>query len=167
LFIHGIGGAKYDRITDLLIRRYFGCAPPEMACVTATLHLDLAVEPPNPPRSKELRHHLRDVRYNTERYIPNKGEIQQQLDSKRLALTESVKRRGHPGTRSARRQLFLKVQAINAQLEQRAEPLKQSWGNEIAALERSDARWRIAKNREYFIGLFPPRALQEFVSKFP
>ena len=30
LFIHGIGGAKYDRITDQLIRCYFGIEPPEL-----------------------------------------------------------------------------------------------------------------------------------------
>ena len=28
LFIHGIGGAKYDRVTDLLMERFFGLHPP-------------------------------------------------------------------------------------------------------------------------------------------
>ncbi|MGB0716056.1 MAG: hypothetical protein ACPGXK_09270, partial [Phycisphaerae bacterium] len=35
IFIHGIGGAKYDRMTDDLIRRYFGCQPPGFTCVSA------------------------------------------------------------------------------------------------------------------------------------
>ena len=41
VFIHGIGGAKYDRITDGLIRRYYQVEPSNMACVSATLLLDL------------------------------------------------------------------------------------------------------------------------------
>ena len=28
LFIHGIGGAKYDELTDEIIRRFFGIEPP-------------------------------------------------------------------------------------------------------------------------------------------
>ena len=28
LFVHGIGGAKYDQLTDELIRSFYGCAPP-------------------------------------------------------------------------------------------------------------------------------------------
>src|SRR5205085_514035 len=29
LFIHGIGGAKYDEVTDEIIRRFFGIEPPK------------------------------------------------------------------------------------------------------------------------------------------
>ncbi|MCP4272694.1 MAG: hypothetical protein GY781_12130, partial [Gammaproteobacteria bacterium] len=39
LFIHGIGGAKYDLITDEIIREFFGVEPPEYATISATLHL--------------------------------------------------------------------------------------------------------------------------------
>ena len=39
LFIHGIGGAKYDLITDEIIREFFGVEPPGYATISATLHL--------------------------------------------------------------------------------------------------------------------------------
>ena len=39
LFIHGIGGAKYDQLTDELIRSFFGLAPPDYLVISATLHL--------------------------------------------------------------------------------------------------------------------------------
>ena len=41
LFIHGIGGAKYDRVTDLLIERFFGLRPPGLLVLSATLHLPI------------------------------------------------------------------------------------------------------------------------------
>ena len=48
-FVHGIGGAKYDRITDGIFRRYYRCEPPPYGCVTATLRLP-AASPAGRPR---------------------------------------------------------------------------------------------------------------------
>lgn len=42
-FVHGIGGARYDQVTDLLISRHFGLTPPRFAVTTATLLFPLAV----------------------------------------------------------------------------------------------------------------------------
>ena len=41
LFLHGIGGAKYDQLTDLLIERFFGLTPPGFMVLSATLHLPI------------------------------------------------------------------------------------------------------------------------------
>ena len=41
LFIHGIGGAKYDELTDVIIRRFFGIEPPEYITATATFRLPI------------------------------------------------------------------------------------------------------------------------------
>jgi len=74
LFIHGIGGAKYDRISDAIIADYFGIEPPEMACVSATFLLNLPQA--NGPHSgpykcsttletiRGLRRSLRDLEWN-------------------------------------------------------------------------------------------------------
>ncbi len=42
LFIHGVGGGKYDRLTDRLIEQFFGVRPPEFAWATATFRLPTA-----------------------------------------------------------------------------------------------------------------------------
>ncbi len=36
-FVHGIGGGRYDQVTDSLIHRHFGMTPPRFAVTTATL----------------------------------------------------------------------------------------------------------------------------------
>jgi len=38
LFVHGIGGAMYDRVTDEVIARWFKIEPPPFAVATATLY---------------------------------------------------------------------------------------------------------------------------------
>src|SRR5262249_26727761 len=48
LFLHGIGGGKYDELTDELMRRYFGLEPPGFMVLSATLHLPLPVHPATP-----------------------------------------------------------------------------------------------------------------------
>lgn len=36
-FVHGIGGARYDQVTDRLIARHFKCEPPKFSVTTATM----------------------------------------------------------------------------------------------------------------------------------
>jgi hypothetical protein len=43
LFVHGIGGGRYDQVTDRLIARHFKLAPPVFAVTTATLYFPGAV----------------------------------------------------------------------------------------------------------------------------
>jgi hypothetical protein len=42
-FVHGIGGGRYDQVTDTLISRQFGLEPPRFAVTTATLYFPQAV----------------------------------------------------------------------------------------------------------------------------
>jgi hypothetical protein len=41
LFLHGIGGAKYDQVTDAIVGRFFGVQAPEYATATATCRLPI------------------------------------------------------------------------------------------------------------------------------
>ena len=52
LFLHGIGGAKYDQVTDLLVERFFGLPAPGIMVLSATLHLPIArpQQPQDQPR---------------------------------------------------------------------------------------------------------------------
>lgn len=68
LFIHGTGGARYDEVTDGLIRHYFGIEPPQLAVVSATLHLPFSERPVQPSALRALRHKLRDLVWNPQRY---------------------------------------------------------------------------------------------------
>jgi hypothetical protein len=42
-FVHGIGGAQYDQITDRIIASYFNITPPRFCVATATMYLPEAV----------------------------------------------------------------------------------------------------------------------------
>lgn len=70
LFIHGIGGAKYDEMTDRIVARFFDLPAPEFLTVSATVYLPLA-EPFGVTAADERRllGLLRDLEQNPDRHI--------------------------------------------------------------------------------------------------
>ena len=69
IFIHGIGGAKYDQLTDAIVRRFFGVEPWEYLVATATLKLPLprhSIEEADMARIDQM---LRELRYHPELYV--------------------------------------------------------------------------------------------------
>ena len=75
LFIHGIGGAKYDAMTDQICERFLGIKCPPFATVSATVHLPLA--PAFPVSADDLRsveHRIRDLQYNPDRHLAESSD---------------------------------------------------------------------------------------------
>jgi len=68
-FIHGIGGAKYDEVTDAIIERWLGIEPPEIIVVTATFRLPLPTFPTTPEELHQAERRLRDLHWNPQRYL--------------------------------------------------------------------------------------------------
>ncbi|MCE9555627.1 MAG: hypothetical protein K8T91_19940 [Planctomycetes bacterium] len=69
LFIHGIGGSKYDELTDLLIERFFGLTPPTYATLSATLRLPVARPEIDINSLGQLDHKIRELAYHPEVYV--------------------------------------------------------------------------------------------------
>lgn len=68
-FLHGIGGAKYDEMTDRLIARFFGVIPPNYLMVTATHRLPLGGWSVTPSDVATLKHCLWDFDHTPERHL--------------------------------------------------------------------------------------------------
>lgn len=168
VFIHGIGGAKYDRITDILIRKYFEIEPPTISCVSATLRLDLPVPAGSIADLHDLGRQLRDLRYNPQRYLKKVPQLEPLPATKADLVARSDWLREHePAKRFERRNVFDRIHEINQQMLQ-VEPnglveLEQQRRNLMEAV----AQMGIARGREYFIGLFGRRDLQSLCDMLP
>ena len=75
LFLHGIGGAKYDQVTDQIARQFFGFKLPKFAAVSATLRLPIAHTAVNMTSESELTRQMRELRYHPERYVEANGQL--------------------------------------------------------------------------------------------
>jgi len=157
LFIHGIGGAKYDRITDELIRRYFGVEPPHMACVSATLRLPL---PGARRRADELKrayraaqHAARDMRFNPERHLPAEV-VEADVQRKRAAVAEAQRlRRDEPANHLRRREVFREIRALNAALTARFPEAVTAADDALREQQRTLQAHAVASSREYFFAM--------------
>ena len=69
LFVHGIGGAKYDQMTDNIIRRFFKVEPPTYMAATATLQLPIAIDLGNALGVRELKSRKRDIQFHPEYFF--------------------------------------------------------------------------------------------------
>ncbi len=153
IFIHGIGGAKYDQLTDAIVRRFFGVEPLEYLVATATLKLPLPpcrVEQADIARIDQL---MRELRYHPELYVDGDRAAQQLVAEKRRWIA----RPALPHERRARHEAMERInRALYALLEDRRAQLVRE-RSELRALWRKRA---ILDSREYAFCLFPAESLR-------
>lgn len=175
LFIHGIGGAKYDRISDTIIADYFGIEPPEMACVSATLLLDLPYTSTTPETIRSLRRSLRDLEWNPQRSLPLETGLTTPsrlrawlIEQRERAVSRSAElRKEDPHNRSERRATFQEIRELNCRLgSARSDELVNKRAELRQALDDLHQN-RVALGREYFFGLYDRAALEELLAALP
>jgi hypothetical protein len=153
LFIHGIGGAKYDQLTDAIIRPFFERDAP--AFITGTMTTKLPIEYRAVTDSELLanRLQLRELRFNPQRHLVSTPENIALIDAKQqwIALRPVDDQRGERYQRIA--QLNDAMQPLVAQ--QRTELLRQR--EDLLKLSRID---KLLGSREYSFCLFPETRLR-------
>ncbi len=161
LFIHGIGGAKYDRLTDAMIRRFFCLAPSTFLVASGTLHLPIPHHSPTADDLRTVHRQLRDMNFHPESHLgsPPNGAAHW-IEEKRRWINAAVEPR--EGRRRCRA-----IREANEQLqpylaERRGELVAR--GDTLSAQLRAEA---VLSSREYGFCLFPEDSLRTFLLGFP
>ncbi len=164
LLIHGIGGARYDELTDDFLRRWLGAPPPPPACVSATLLLPLPHASPGVAALRAARHASRDLRWNPQRHLTGLPEelVRQRLE---LARRSDELRRHEPHDHETRRLVYQALHRLNETLLAHDPWRAAEYDQRVAELERAVEQDRIAGDREYFYGLHPTTAVTELVAR--
>jgi len=164
LFIHGVGGAKYDQITDGVIRRFFGVEPPAFACVSATLRLPLSIYDVSEADRLSCRRRVRDVQFNPQRYVGSdaaSSEIAALREKRERAIADSVRlRRAEPRNRADRRAAFERIRRANVTLLQAAPDMLQRMRRELVNVSGQLEHNRFAQSREWFFAFHPLERLR-------
>lgn len=165
VFVHGLGGAKYDQIADGWMRRAFGVEPPGYACATATLRLPLPRRGATVEQLACVRRMIRDRRYNPQRFISGaSGRAVMAIAARAGAIEESERLRETARSEHVqRRMVSAMIRELNRTLERQ---LPAGPGEaEIEALRAEIAQNRIADDREWFVGLHETRRLAVLCEK--
>ena len=177
LFVHGIGGAKYDEITDRLIARFFGLQPPKFLTLSATAWLPFA-EPysTNIDDARRLRLLIRDTQQNAQRHVGEASESirllitqKQTLIAEQRVEQQAAARRLSGDYSRDRSQLgyqrFRQLRDINLQLATATEPERLRLSRELVEVEQQIAANRILKSREFAACLYPPERIHRMLAE--
>jgi hypothetical protein len=163
LFIHGIGGAKYDLVTDEIIREFFGVEPPGYATISATLYLPYKPFDVSKEDVIALKHVIKDMGYNPDRYASEKimkdsGMIFLVSEKKELIAKESHDTKEKHLT-------FDRIKQINSLMKEKICPLIKEKEKEMEDLEKRLKYNSIITNREYPFCLYPESMLRELFTR--
>ena len=156
-FVHGIGGGKYDEVTDAIIRDYFGIDPPAYQVLSATLHLPLPAFASTRADELAAARTVRDLHWNPHKFLP----AEYATERERLCASEPP-REAH----AARREWF-------RALQKHTEALRPLVADQLPAAEADRARVRsecaangILQRRDYSWVLYPEDVLRPFLQQF-
>ena len=148
LFVHGIGGEHYDRITDRLIPELYGIKPPLFVTASYTPAAPGMDDPE--PVLVSLKEKLRDIKYHPESYLDKTPEIEAVLAQKQN-LVNAIK---VPG--ADKKSLSIKINEINGKLSDELSGKKAALNVEIEKGEEDLNRYQTVADRELPYFLFPP-----------
>ena len=170
LFLHGIGGAKYDEVTDAICERFFGTPPPAFATLSGTLRLPIAeggsAAPQLPTDAGRLRFELRELRFHPERKV----EFRAASNGNRAHLEALVAEKSrwvgapkNPANAAARHQGIV---AANAGLQAFVASDRARLEEQLAAATEGTRARGVLQSREYPACLFPRKMLEHFLLDF-
>lgn len=153
LFIHGIGGAKYDEVTDGILREFFQVHPPAYAVVTGTLRLPLAAFPAGSADRDALQRKLRDLDWNPDKYL--------KMDNTAAAELEA-RRRNMPAAIADRKRRFQELQRHAASLRQHVSETRAAAESQLTRCRLELAANEVLRRRDYPFVLQPQGRVREF-----
>ena len=140
LFIHGVGGAKYDHVTDGIIKEYYGLTPPQYAVVSATFHADIPLENPS-GRIEGIKTRLRD--------IGQRPEHEPELASSPLKREKDTLVEAMAKPNADKKTLGIRIKGLNRQMAGQLAPLAETLNAELSTLGEIAREWEVKSFRDY------------------
>jgi hypothetical protein len=164
LFIHGIGGGKYDELTDAIARRFYECEPPEYMVLSATLLLPLPAFPARPEACRRLGRQLRDLHYNPQRRLLENSLTTPAI--RNLVTQKQTWIARQPQTAAQRRERFQVLRALTEQLRPLLADEENQTRQELGRCEQEVQANAVLQRRDYAICLYPESQLRPFCEQF-
>jgi len=161
IFLHGLGGGKYDELTDAIMRDFYNIEPPAYLVLTGTMHLPFPKLAVSEEDTRRLHIRKRDLWWNPQRHVQGSSNQAERLkEAKNDLINQPV------ASAQERRDRFEKLRMITEELR----PFVQEEENKTRqALDRKAEELRIQQiqsRRDYAFCLFPKEILKPFCERF-
>jgi hypothetical protein len=158
LFLHGIGGAKYDQVTDAIVRRFFGIEPPEYLAVTATIRLPIDRPGITEDDLRLVNGRLRELQFHAERWLDGTAGdgVQHLVESKNKWIST-------PQSPQNARERCRAIRNINEALQPHVASLRDRLLQERVTLRHDRRTEKLLGSREFAFCLYPEKALRDLL----
>jgi hypothetical protein len=165
-FIHGIGGGKYDEVTDQIFRDYFGIDPPAYQVLSATLHLPLPIFPASDAGLAHAVRLVRDLQWNPQQHLPP-NYANDEAVTELIAEKDRLVRNEPPRNEHQKRRLWFRdLQEMTNRLRYFVHSELPAAVQQVGHLERAIEANRILRRRDYAWVFFPEETLKPFLQQF-
>jgi hypothetical protein len=169
LFVHGIGGAKYDQLTDRIIARFFELQPPGYLVASGTLHLPISRPAVTSESVQQIRQRIRELEFHPERFLApesasgNHGAARNAAKQTADLIAEKHRLLAMSQTPANARQRCRAIRQTNEALQPSVAGLRELWTSQ-ANLQADQQRLEaLLRSREYAFTLFPEPILTKFL----
>lgn len=152
VFLHGIGGAKYDQVTDLIIQDLFGVTPPGYAVLSLTAFLP-SKKPLVPVREIiHKRRNLRQMYFHPERFFDSETQQVNQVSSKAKKKQNLLSQKPPRGeAQSWHQELAMANEELRGFLQEKTDAEREKLLDLVQQARRSE----LFLSREWSFCLFP------------
>lgn len=158
IFIHGIGGAKYDLITDEIIKSFFNIEPPDYITISATLYPPFSCYKVKEDELQTLESDLKKMKHNPDKYIPE--SLSQNRDIRDLVLEKYKIIEGD--FLEGKREKFKRIKDINVDLCSRIHQSFKEKELAIEAIRNKLSHNKVVNCRSSPIFIYPEDYIKEF-----
>ena len=167
LFVHGIGGSKYDEVTDALMADFFSIAPPPYLTLSATLHLPLGGPfDATPSQHSRLLGRQRRMIYNAQEFLAEgQASEPRQLKDTLIGQQHDDRLDASPASRQRRRTRYREFREVNRELSRHTIGARQALEGQLQQFHRQLDANSVLTHREFSFCLFPAHLLQGFLDE--
>ncbi len=164
LFLHGIGGGKYDQLTDDIAEQFLGVSLPRIQIATSTIKL-FDEQIVNPQQElDEVNQDLRALEFSPDKVAQKAienghkagAELAQLMEEKRQHVQQTVPPEQRPAWHQTLQEIHQKIKLILADEEERLLNTK-------IQLEKQQLNFQLLDSREFSLVLFNGKTLLDLL----
>ncbi|AMV29906.1 hypothetical protein VT84_36265 [Gemmata sp. SH-PL17] len=164
-FIHGIGGGKYDEVTDTIIRDYFGIEPPAYQVLSATLHLPLPAFASTAIDLHRAQRRVRELQWSPHQHLSADQHTPPEARALAAELESLTAHEPQRGAHAARREWFRAIQRVKEQLRPLVVNQVPESESALARVQSEVDANAILQRRDYSWVLYPEETLRPFLEE--
>jgi len=163
LFLHGIGGAKYDRATDSIIEQFFAMKPPHYLAVSATKRLPIDFKRLATNAIPNVKQRLWAMKHHPEKFISTDKLNPSDQSTFADLLTHKQKWIEEFPTPQLSKRRYVEIRSANESLRRYVAEEQRKLVRELDSARDQQRRAALLGSRDYSFVLYPSETLAEFL----